>query len=62
MLTEVDVPSRMPALNILPLEQASTDLRLSGHTSTGQINFFLREDPEGGLAMSWLVEITTLTN
>lgn len=55
MLTEVDVPSRMPALNILPLEQASTDLRLSGHTSTGQINFFLREDPKGGLALSWLV-------
>jgi hypothetical protein len=40
----------MPALDVLPFEQASTNFRLSGHTSTGQINFFLREDPKGGFS------------
>lgn len=44
-LTEPDVPRCVPALDVLPLEQASVELSLGGHPGAGQLDFFLRKYP-----------------
>jgi hypothetical protein len=46
VLTEVNVPRRMPTLNILPFEQPSERFNLSGHPGTSQLHFLLGEYPD----------------
>jgi hypothetical protein len=49
MFTEVNMPRRMPALDILPLEQSRKRFQISEtNPGTGQLNFLLSEDPESG--------------
>lgn len=45
VLTEVNGPCSVPALDVLPLEQSSQRFPLAGHPRAGQLNFFLSEDP-----------------
>lgn len=51
VLTEVDMPRRMPALNVLPLEQPSKRLHLGRHPGASQLDFRFGEDPETWSAM-----------
>jgi hypothetical protein len=45
VLTEKSMPRRVPALNVLPLEQSSEKSPLRGHPPASQLDFLLSEDP-----------------
>ncbi len=46
VLTEVNVPRRVPAFDVLPLEQSSEGFNFAGHPGASQLDLLLGEDPE----------------
>lgn len=45
VLTQESMPCRVPAFNVLPLEQSSEKFNLRRHPGSSQLDFLLSKDP-----------------